>query len=663
MTGIRRTSSTDTVLVIVEAYHKFLRDSGSGVNEVASVDFILTDSTATSVTINVPTRELWKPNDTDVNDPLPVKSSGPWGGTGPAPVWAFGCAVLMSDYPEGPITVGAVVNPTQGTAFTLPLLTIYNHKNGANPPSTNVKWCSPTGLDTNPGTQAQPVLSIQKACELACTNNDAGGATIYLTAGTHLWARGGDNRPAITTSGDYWLTIAPDPGASAGSVIVTRHPSLWLRINNTSSNPNTFRLRVRKLVIEGKGIVVANQPSMTTHVWLDGCEERGTFTSSNHLGAFDTDAPGASAQSTHYLYVTGGFRHHVVNGWHGWAMVRGCRLENFLAVATQCTGDNQGVCNLYVKTQRYKAGVTGWFDPIDDLFDFSIPTSGVLRVTARNTSVPAFTSAAAQLINQVTWGIKVTAATGEATDANSATYMVQSTGVSGGLPFVQFDYDGGVAGSPMDPIQIRVARVSDGATYEEVNHPDILHVNTNPVNYMFSNVRSWDIAAAQGIYAGNRTMTRCAFVNVAVGAEGNSWFIVDDDAGTGGVNHVLMRHITTLNAWHFEQSTRFSYAAFEVYDCAFDVATYNHSGGALSADASNNHFRTSVSFGSNATTSTNGVFWANSNPASSGDFSASVTGPGNHGASSAWARPSEYTYSSGAPDKGAWSNTCKEGGW
>ena len=37
MTGIRRTSSADTVRLIVEAYHKFARDSGSGVNEIASV--------------------------------------------------------------------------------------------------------------------------------------------------------------------------------------------------------------------------------------------------------------------------------------------------------------------------------------------------------------------------------------------------------------------------------------------------------------------------------------------------------------------------------------------------------------------------------------------------------------------------------------------------
>ncbi|MCC7063927.1 MAG: hypothetical protein IT456_14055 [Planctomycetes bacterium] len=566
----------------------------------------------------------------------------------------------------GVITVEASVTPTQGATFTLPPLTIYNHKNGANPPSTKVIWCSPTGLDTNAGTQAAPVLSIQKACELACTNSDAGGATVYLTAGAHLWARGGNNRPAITTSGDYWLTIAPDPGASAGSVIVTRQEdsSSWLRINNTSSNPNTFRLRVRKLVIEGKGIVVANQPSMTTHIWLDGCEERGTFTSSNHLGAFDTDAPGAGAQYTHYLYVTGGYRHHVVNGWHGWALVRGCRLENFLAIATQCTGDNQGVCNVCIKTQRYKSGVAGWFEPIDDLFDFSVPAAGVLRVTAGNTSVPAFTSAAAQLINQVTWGIKITAATGASTDDNSGTFMVLSTGATGGLPYVDLAFDGGVAGSPTDSIQIRVARISDGAIYEEVNHPDILHVNTNPVNYMFSNVRVHDIGGSQGIFAKNRNLARCAFVNVTLGLPTDSNSKFETDNNTGGLEHVLLRHVTAAGIWLFEVASNFSYNHFEVHDCGFQKAALLSSG-SFSVSASHNHFEVAsggggITFGANATVPSPS-FWSDTNHLTSGNYSASSSLAS---ASNLWSRPTAYVPAT--PPRGAWSNTNREtsdGGW
>ena len=131
MTGIRRTSSTDTVRVIVEAYHKFTLDSGSGVNEVASVVFTVTESNANSTGHLVTTRSLWKPNDTDVNDPLPVQTGtgAPWGGTGPAPICAFGYEVPMT-LTAGTITVEALVTPTQGDTFTLPLLTIYNHKNG-----------------------------------------------------------------------------------------------------------------------------------------------------------------------------------------------------------------------------------------------------------------------------------------------------------------------------------------------------------------------------------------------------------------------------------------------------------------------------------------------------------------------------------------------------
>ena len=356
MTGVRRTASSQKVTVIVEAYHRIAE------GEVQQVDFQVTDANGTN-TYSVTSRTLTSPDDTDVTDPLPG-----WAGTGPARIWGFAYDVLMTR-PAGTITVSAIVVPSQGTSMTLPPLTVYNHKGGVTPPSTNAIHVEPEdGDDTANGDKFHPVLSIQRACTLARNaSGDAGGAHIYLRAGKHLWSRGGQpgsyGQPSVVTSGDHWLTIEPEAGLSRADVTITRQDheqTSSLAINAPSgSGSYACRLRFRNVVFEGDGVVVENQTNVTTHVWLDGCEERSTFTSSVHVGAQDTSSQAMTVTGGGSITCTGGFRHHVVNGWLGARMLRGCRLENWIGIATQNTANDQGICNLYAEHQRYKSGVAG----------------------------------------------------------------------------------------------------------------------------------------------------------------------------------------------------------------------------------------------------------------------------------------------------------------
>ncbi|MDF3069011.1 MAG: hypothetical protein K0R38_4612 [Polyangiaceae bacterium] len=63
-------------------------------------------------------------------------------------------------------------------------------------PNGSELWVSPTGADTNPGTQASPLKTLQKAALLAVP-----GTTIWMTAGTHSYdARVVIQSPSVNTS-------------------------------------------------------------------------------------------------------------------------------------------------------------------------------------------------------------------------------------------------------------------------------------------------------------------------------------------------------------------------------------------------------------------------------------------------------------------------------
>ncbi len=67
---------------------------------------------------------------------------------------------------------------------------------------TQAFWVSPTGSDSNPGTQALPFLTIGYAASQAVANNYAG-------LGTHVWIENGTYRESVTLSGSNSETSLP----------------------------------------------------------------------------------------------------------------------------------------------------------------------------------------------------------------------------------------------------------------------------------------------------------------------------------------------------------------------------------------------------------------------------------------------------------------------
>lgn len=151
ITGVRRTSSSDSVNLIVEAYHNLLD------GEIASVDFYISENGAAPVITSVTSRADWTPDDTDTTDPLPGVISGP--AVIPA---CFGMTLSMSSYAAGYIDVYAIVRPVIGTQRVLETIRVYNDKDGVDRrPSSKTIYVSPTGDNQNDGlTSTTPVKTI-----------------------------------------------------------------------------------------------------------------------------------------------------------------------------------------------------------------------------------------------------------------------------------------------------------------------------------------------------------------------------------------------------------------------------------------------------------------------------------------------------------------------
>ncbi len=103
-----------------------------------------------------------------------VVTTLPVGGTGAWTTWSS--AVLSINVAAGTTTIR--LSPT--TANGLANVDYIEVDAGGTPPPTGSLYVAPNGVDTNPGTLAAPLRTVQRAVDLA-----GAGTTIYLRAGTY----------------------------------------------------------------------------------------------------------------------------------------------------------------------------------------------------------------------------------------------------------------------------------------------------------------------------------------------------------------------------------------------------------------------------------------------------------------------------------------------
>lgn len=100
------------------------------------------------------------------------------------------------------------------------------------------------GVDTNPGTESSPFNTIKKALDQSVSDEQQGGFTVYLKAGTYNQVYQGSNGHLIANLGTYskegnWITILPYPGDEGQVIIDGSDPVLaqkgqnrWTHVQN-----------------------------------------------------------------------------------------------------------------------------------------------------------------------------------------------------------------------------------------------------------------------------------------------------------------------------------------------------------------------------------------------------------------------------------------------
>jgi len=175
-------------------------------------------------------------------------------------VYEYWALLRPSDFSAaGTAEVRAIAYPTVGKPRVLSgmFLTV---DATASLPKPGPFWASPSGNDSNPGTQGQPVKTIWKAVTLLnASPGGAGGGTIYLQPGTY--DAGGAQ---FEIQNERWYTIRPAPGVSPASCILGSYSGngLWSR-----------RLKLENLRVATR--LKGGDGAGDYAFWLDQCDQVG----------------------------------------------------------------------------------------------------------------------------------------------------------------------------------------------------------------------------------------------------------------------------------------------------------------------------------------------------------------------------------------------------
>jgi hypothetical protein len=153
-------------------------------------------------------------------------------------------------------------------------------------PAPLTEWVSPSGLDTNPCTQAQPCLTLLRArtklksdAAAAGRGTEVGDSNIYMQPGTYCWPSAANDGGLRTFRA--WLHVGKAPGAVGDVIINNCTPSGGPLIENvhlhdvrvegdtnanglksglTTINGRPVKIWLDKSVFAGGGIIYDDQP-------------------------------------------------------------------------------------------------------------------------------------------------------------------------------------------------------------------------------------------------------------------------------------------------------------------------------------------------------------------------------------------------------------------
>jgi len=657
-TGIRRTSSSESYNVLVEAYHPI------ALGDIDRVEFSISSNGGAASTTTVTSRAMWYPDDSEFDDPIP----GSWGG-GPAPLWCYGVKIEMTSYAVGYIDVTPTVYAGSGESRTLDTIRIYNDKDGTDrrPSPKTVYWDWNGGNDANSGlTTGLPVKTFQRAVAVAATSNDCGGATIYINAaGSHCVTGAsygfGTN---YFTGGHHWLQVLPKPGLTREEVkLIPNDPDLdstWMYFVGTAVAPATqdARIRVTDVTIVAPGVKFGAYTQVNTTVWVEHCLnvppapfDEPVLGTGLHIRSLETaagcvDIPNET-EGVDRIHVTSSTRRCMFGGGQWGDRTRGCWIDKFAGQVFQPQYDGSALSNIYVTDIYQEVGVSGRFEANGT---FRIESQGGSKYRIQANAGYAgidFVPALAYLSGSPELGIRLENFT---TSSNNNKYLgFLSGGYSGGLPWVD------ITGS-LVPESDSSAIVTNGrgGAYSTQNyntfgpHSDIFQFRESPLtNVIISNFAVFPAWETQGIYGSSTEISGVAFVNYYDGGIGE---------GPRSYYFSPLKNILIRNSYisRFEVSDSNGVENSEIIDSCFGSLTA--SAGSINTytgivNVRNNHYTGTSLIGGSPTS---GRFFANSNPAVNGDASVLSTSQAYGTASTLWNRPPAWF----AGNKGPWSNVA-----
>lgn len=672
MTGIRRTSSSESYNVLVEAYHPI------ALGDIDRVDFAISSNGGASSTTSVTSRASWKPDDSTYDDPLP----GSWGG-GPSYIWCYGIKIQMADYAAGYIDVIPTVYGGNGESKTLSTVRIYNDKDGTDrrPSPKIIYWDYINGNDSNSGlSSGLAKKSFEKAAEAAATSSDCGGAIIYVdSAGDHQ-VRGSNygQNGNLYTSGHHWLQVLPRAGLAREDVKIVRIPAAedfdfrWMYFKGTTTTPGLQQARIRfsNLTIVNSGFKIGTWTHLYMSLWIDHCLNgppapyiTPVLGTGVHIRSLETVAGCIDLvnkkDGIDKIFITGSTRRCTFGGGQWGDIVRGCLIDKFAGQVFQPQYKDSVLTNILVKDIFQEVGVSGRF-----------VATGSFRIESRggsNYRIQANPGYAGRdfipdlqyISGSPRLGLRLENFTNSSN--NNMAIDLLSGGYSGSLPWV--DVSTARSANALTPESDANAIVTNGDFNNPTTdyntwgpHSDIFQfVETEgyPVsNIIISNFAVFPAYETQGIFKYDDTrLSGIAFINYYDGGIGEGprsyyWFGTPPTA-----KNILYRNSYVSR---LEVSSTDDIDNSEIIDSVMGLISAQEgtlTGYTGRVDVRYNHWTGTQTVGGN---SSNGLYFANANPSIVLNATVSPSSTAFGTASTTWPRPTAWF----SGHKGPWGNVA-----
>lgn len=588
--GRRFTSPGDFAEVCVQALTTVGPGTEGGINRV---EFYLSFNGAAPVTASSSVLEDCFPNHSDTASLIPGAAAGTL-----APFPGYLIRVPMSSTPVGTITITAKVFSNAGTQTLLELpVTLFNDSDGVDRrPSAKDLWVSPLGSDSNPGTQAQPFASVQKAFQ-----NEMGGSTVHLMQGLHVWGSPSGSFTNWRCSGGHWVNVVWEPGAVTTRLSLGTDGFVF-----TGTTPGTAcRLKMTNSTWLNWGGVVFNDVNVLTEVWLDGGLQVSQHWSPSKrwsLRFLETHEKVMKLANTN---TAAGGRMFVTNfTWLGnvagpseFYSMQDCVVSDFIGIAMETFGFAT-CCNVVVQSQRAYRDVAGRVHGPATGCNVTVPVAGQMRIdqtaglvfAAEGDGAPMSLATLAEIVNNARFQVECS---GFAQGGNNGVFTVLEAGTNGsGFGYAILANPNAVAGA-----------VGAGATMKtyspfanpptDLAHPDLLWMGKQTGSFYYGLVAR-DLDSAQTLFApgtpgpGNE-FVRCAWWNCR---DGNNKSLIMNFNGVPKTDCLFVQNtIAGVSQWAGSTLT-----GTQIMNNVFGQATGLV--GALTVDS--NHFITGATFGTNA---------------------------------------------------------------